>query len=86
MFQKSLPELENAITNMYFSMLVYKSKAERENKLDKKIASWIVHCLSENNNKGRRDNPTSIAKNKFTLRIMEDLENLRKVPTPSQAM
>lgn len=58
----SLPKLENAITNMDFSMLEYKSKAVEENKLDKEIGSWIVHCLSENNNKARIDNPTSIAK------------------------
>jgi len=68
MFQMSPPKLENAVTNMDFSNLVYKSKAAEENKFDKRIGSWIVHCHSENNNKGRMENPTFTAKtNSFLL-------------------
>lgn len=33
-----------------------------EKKIDKKLLNWIVHSLSENNNKGRTDNSTSTKK------------------------
>lgn len=57
-----------------------------EKKLDKKVGSWIVHSLSENNNKGRTDNSTFTKKPKLIIPFMEYLENLGNVPSPSQAM